>query len=237
MYLLLDSYGTLVEMDDFYGRLHQGFSRLGIAASLEAVRMAAHREMHFYMSRARFAVDWPSYETIRLQCAGELLSSLGEQGIEAKATPQEVAGVLGESIVFKPLPGTSETLEALKQRGVRLGVVSNWDYRLSHALEETGLLHFFDFVLSSAQAKAEKPAPEIFRRGLEMARRFVPELKARDCFYVGDHYEKDVLGARGAGMRPLWLVARNRDIASGETHEVSDDVPRLRSLKDLLKHF
>jgi len=237
MYLLLDCYGTLVEMDDFYGRLHSGFSRLGIAASFEAVKMAAHREMRFYMSRARFAVDWPSYETIRLGCAGEMLASFREQGIAAKATPEEVAGVLGESIVFKPLPHTSETLEALKARGVRLGVVSNWDYRLGHALEEAGLPHFFDFALSSAQAKAEKPAPEIFKRGLEMARRFVPDLQAHDCFYLGDHYEKDVLGARGAGMRPLWLVARNRDIASGETHEASDDVPRLRCLKDLLKHF
>lgn len=237
MYLLLDSYGTLVEMDDFYGRLQRGFARLGIAASLDAVRAAAHREMRFYMSRARFAVDWPSYESIRLQCAVELLSSLREQNVEVSVSPEEVAQVLGEAIVFRPLPGVRETLAALKERGVRLGVVSNWDYRLAHALEETRLLHFFDFVLSSAQARAEKPAREIFERGVEMARRFVPNLRAKDCFYVGDHYEKDVLGARNAGLKPLWLVARERDIASGDTHEADDDVPRLRSLKDLLKLF
>lgn len=237
MYLLLDSYGTLVEMDDFYGRLHRGFARLGIAASFEAVKIAAHREMRFYMKQARFAVDWPSYEKIRLQCAREMLASLNEQQIEAPISPEAVAQVLGESIHFKSLPGAGETLAALKDRGVRLGVVSNWDYRLSHALEETGLLHFFDFVLSSAQAKSEKPAREIFERGLEMARRFVPNLKARDCFYLGDHYEKDVLGARSAGLKPLWLVARERDLPSGETHEADDDVPRLRSLKDLLKLF
>ena len=237
MYLLLDSYGTLVEMDDFYGRLHRGFARLGVRASLEAVKVAAHREMRFYMKQARFAVDWPSYEKIRLQCADELLASLREQNIEARVAPEEVAQVLGEAIVFKPLPGACETLAALKERGVRLGVVSNWDYRLAHALEEVKLLPFFDFVLSSAQAKSEKPAREIFERGLEMARRFVPNLKARDCFYVGDHYEKDGLGARSAGLKPLWLVAPERDIASGDTHDVLDDVPRLRSLKDLLKLF
>ena len=237
MYLILDSYGTLVEMDDFYGRLHRGFARLGVAASFEAVKAAAHREMRFYMKQARFAIDRASYEKIRLQCAREMLASLAEQNIEAPVSPEEVAQVLGESIVFKPLPGARETLAALKERGVRLGVVSNWDYRLAHALEEVRLLTFFDFVLSSAQAKSEKPAREIFEKGLEMARRFVPNLKARDCFYVGDHYEKDVLGARRAGMNPLWLVARERDFASGETHEANDDVPRLRSLKDLLKLF
>jgi FMN phosphatase YigB (HAD superfamily) len=237
MYLILDSYGTLVEMDDFYGRLHRGFARLGIAASFEAVKIAAHREMRFYMKQARFAVDWPSYEKIRLQCAHEMLASLSEQQVEAPISPEAVAQVLGESIVFKPLPDAPETLAVLKERGVRLGVVSNWDYRLSHALEETRLLHFFDFVLSSAQARSEKPAREIFERGLEMARRFVPGLRARDCFYVGDHYEKDVLGARRAGMRPLWLVARERDLPSGDIHEADDDVVRLRSLKDLLKLF
>ncbi len=237
MYLLLDSYGTLVEMDNFAGRLHAGLGRLGVTASLEAVKVAAHREMRFYMERARFAVDWPSYEKIRLACAGELLASLAEQRIPAPTTPEAVAEVLGESIVFKTLPDTRETLASLRERGVRLGVVSNWDYRLSHALEAVGLLPFFDFVLSSAQAKAEKPAPEIFQRGLEMARRFAPNLRARDCFYVGDHYEKDVLGARAAGLKPLWLVAKERDIASGDTHDAPDDVPRLRSLKDLLKLF
>ena len=237
MYLILDSYGTLVEMDDFYGRLHRGFARLGVAASFEAVKNAAHREMRFYMKQARFAVDQTSYEKIRLQCAQEMLASLSEQDIEAPVSPEDVALVLGESIVFKPLPGARETLAALKARGVRLGVVSNWDYRLAHALEEVKLLPFFDFVLSSAQAKSEKPAREIFEKGLEMARRFVPNLRARDCFYVGDHYEKDVLGARRAGMKPLWLVAKERDVASGETHDANDDVPRLRSLKDLLKLF
>jgi len=237
MYLLLDSYGTLVELDDFSGRLQRGFFRLGIAASSEAVKIAAHREMKFYMKRARFAVDWPSYESIRLECAREMLASFAEQGIETQVCPAAVAGVLGESIRFKPLPEAAGTLAALKSRGVPLGVVSNWDYRLSLALEETGLLHFFDFALSSAQAKSQKPERAIFERGLEMARRFVPALRASDCFYVGDHYENDVLGARNAGLRPLWLVTKTRDIASGDTHEANDDVPRLRCLKDLLKHF
>ncbi len=123
MYLILDSYGTLVEMDDFYGRLHRGFARLGVAASFEAVKAAAHREMRFYMKQARFAIDRASYEKIRLQCAREMLASLAEQNIEAPVSPEEVAQVLGESIVFKPLPGARETLAALKERGFRFGVV------------------------------------------------------------------------------------------------------------------
>lgn len=237
MYLILDSYGTLVEMDDFYGRLHAGFARLDIHASFEAVKHAAHREMRFYMSHARFAIDWPSYEKIRLECAGELMASLHEQNIKITASKEAISHLLGESVVFRALPGARETLAALRERGVRLAVVSNWDYRLAQALDETKLLPFFDFVLSSAQARSEKPGQEIFERGVEMARRFVPNLKARDCFYVGDHYEKDVLGARSAGLKPIWLVAKERDVPSGDIHEASDDVPRLRCLKDLLKLF
>lgn len=238
MFLIFDSYGTLLELDDFYGRLQRGFAEHDVHLPLEVVKRAAHREMHHYMKGAKGATDLDSWNALRNECAHVLAQAIREQNHEVKLSPESLVPILSDAVVYAPYPGAREVLSELKSRGVLMGVVSNWDFRLKHALEEAGLLPSFEFVLSSAQAGWEKPAPQIFEQGLELARRRQPTLQARDCFYIGDHYEKDVLGARSVGLSPLWLVRDARDIASGQTHDVAhDDVPRLKCLEELLRMF
>lgn len=237
MYLIFDSYGTLVEMDDFYGRLQAGFARLGADLPLDVVRRAAHKEMRHYMTGARLASSFASWNKLRAECAEILTQAVEEQGHKLTLPREAVMNVLSGAVVFRPFSNARPTLEALRARGFRLGVLSNWDFQLQTALEEAGLAQYFDFILSSAQAGTEKPSREFFEKGFALARRFMPNLQARDCFYIGDHYEKDVLGARHAGLNPLWLVREQRDLPSGEIHEADDPVPRLRSLSDLLKLF
>ncbi len=237
MYLIFDSYGTLMELDDFYGRLQTGFSKLGIVLPLDVVKRAAHAEMRHYMKGARLANCLDSWNRLRRDCAVILENAIREQGYAIELPADKVMQILSDAVVYKPFDDIKSSLEKLREKGVRLGVLSNWDFKLQAALEDAGIAHLFDFVLSSAQAGIEKPAREFFERGLALARKAVPDLKARDCFYVGDHYEKDVLGARGAGLSPLWLVRDVRDLPSGDTHDATDEVPRLRSLRDLLPLF
>ncbi len=238
MYLIFDSYGTLLEMDDFYGRLARNFAQFGAHFPPDVVRKAAHAEMRHYMRGARLANCLDSWNTLRRDCALTLESAIREQGHKIELSAEQVMEILSNSVVYRPFPGVKATLSDLKTRGFRLGVLSNWDFKLKNALEDAELLSFFDFALSSAQAGAEKPAREFFEKGFALARRFQPNLGRKECFYIGDHYEKDVLGARGAGLSPLWLVRDARDIASGEIHEAAqDDVPKLRSLRDLLRIF
>jgi HAD superfamily hydrolase (TIGR01549 family) len=238
MYLIFDSYGTLMEMDDFYGRLQRNFARLGANLPLDAVKKAAHVEMRHYMKGARLANDLEAWNKLREDCAQALASALEAQGHKLELSKEAFLQVLSDSVVYLPHGGVKEVLASLKEKGIRLAVLSNWDFRLPQALEEAGLLSFFDFVLPSAQVGLEKPAREFFEKGVESARQFVRNLSPSECFYIGDHYEKDVVGARNAGLRPLWLVRSERDLASGDIHEVeNDDVPRLKKLEDLLKMF
>ncbi|HEV2735477.1 MAG TPA: HAD-IA family hydrolase [Longimicrobiaceae bacterium] len=90
---------------------------------------------------------------------------------------------------------TAETLAELRRRGLRLGVISNADGRVEGLLETVGLREHFEFVIDSALVGVEKPDPRIFHMGLERLG-VAPE----DAVYVGDIYEIDVVGARGAGM-------------------------------------
>jgi putative hydrolase of the HAD superfamily len=95
---------------------------------------------------------------------------------------------------------SAESLQKLRDAGLRLGVVSNSDGRVEQALEAAGLRRYFDVVIDSALAGVEKPDPRIFHAALD-ALGVAPE----EALYVGDLYEIDVLGARAAGMEAVLL--------------------------------
>ena len=100
---------------------------------------------------------------------------------------------------------TGETLDELRRRGYRLGVISNADGRVEALLEELGLRPHFEFVIDSGSVGVEKPDPRIFRMALERM-----GIEPHDAVYVGDVYEIDVAGARAAGMRAILLDPLSR---------------------------
>ena len=232
-FLLFDGYGTLLELDDFYARLQSGFARRGARFSSEAIRRAARVEMKHYIANAMRARDEPSREILRLECAGVLADELRAEQYSFDWKDEAVREVLVEALVFRAFPEVEAALRELTARGVEMGVLSNWDFGLSHELEKLGLAQYFRFVLTSAQCGAQKPERAIFELGLQNARQEYCSVGDLACFYIGDHYENDVLGARAAGLFPLWLVRDERDVAAGETHEANDEVARLSSLQDL----
>lgn len=110
------------------------------------------------------------------------------------------------------------TLVMLAERGVRLGVISNWDERLEPLLERLELLRHFEAVVVSCHAGITKPAPEIFCRVAERL-----ALPPHAILHVGDSRTEDVVGARAAGLRAR-LIHRDEPAAAGE---------QVRSLCDL----
>ncbi len=97
--------------------------------------------------------------------------------------------------VFDDVP---ETLAALRGRGLRLAVVSNWDRRLPRLLERLGL--DFERVVYSQEVGVEKPHPAIFERAFEAL-----ALPAGAILHVGDSPLHDLEGAIAAGAQALLL--------------------------------
>src|SRR5262249_3711164 len=91
-------------------------------------------------------------------------------------------------------------LAALRHRGLRLVVVSNWDCSLPEALELVGLRSAVDEVVTSAVVGAAKPGARIFAAALAPA-----GCGAAEAVHVGDSQENDVEGAHAAGIRALLL--------------------------------
>ncbi len=114
------------------------------------------------------------------------------------------------------------TLDALAHRGLKLGVISNWDDRLRPLLGRLGLLGRFEAVVISSEAGWRKPAAEIFHcAARELA------LDPGALLHVGDSFAADVAGAWRAGLRALHL---RRGAGAGKRGAI-------RSLGELLPRF
>jgi putative hydrolase of the HAD superfamily len=100
--------------------------------------------------------------------------------------------------VYPEVPGT---LARLRQQGLALGVISNWDHRLPDVLAAVGLARFFGSITSSSKAGVEKPDRRIFHQALgELG------VEPAAALHVGDGRLEDVEGAVAAGMRALHLT-------------------------------
>ena len=94
--------------------------------------------------------------------------------------------------------GAQQCLDALAARGVRLGVLSNFDQRLRRLLASLGLAERFDVIAVPADAGAAKPARASFEHCLGRI-----GLAASSVLYVGDDDALDVAAARQAGLLAL----------------------------------
>ncbi|MEQ8690207.1 MAG: HAD family hydrolase [Pseudomonadales bacterium] len=103
---------------------------------------------------------------------------------------------------------TLPTLQALRDRGYRLAIVSNIDDDyIVPLLERTRLARYVDFWLSSERAQSCKPHAEIFHQALAQA-----EVQAHEVLFVGDSYAHDVAGAGALGMATAWLTVDQQHI-------------------------
>jgi putative hydrolase of the HAD superfamily len=112
--------------------------------------------------------------------------------------------------VYREVPGS---LAGLRDEGLRLGVISNWDHRLPAVLDAVGLGPFFDAVVYSSKAGVEKPDARIFHQA-------AAELGVEPgaVLHVGDGRLEDVEGAVAAGMRALHIT---RNSGGGDLTDLS----------------
>ncbi len=106
--------------------------------------------------------------------------------------------------VWQMFPEIPEVLTALRARGLRLGVISNFDRRLYPVLRDLGLSSYFEKIVISSEVGADKPDPAIFRHALEAL-----GVPADAALHVGDDPKRDG-GARAIGMQ-VFKVDRPRN--------------------------
>jgi putative hydrolase of the HAD superfamily len=101
-------------------------------------------------------------------------------------------------------------LHALRQRGLRTGLLSNTHWpRSTHEdwLARDGLLDLLDARVYTSDLAHVKPHPEAFRALLDAV-----GVAADNAVFVGDRLHDDVAGAKAIGMRAVWV--RNDSVPS-----------------------
>lgn len=134
------------------------------------------------------------------------------------------------------IPGTIDMLTALKG-SYRLGLLSNFTHppAIREIIHSLGLTPRFDPVLISGELGYRKPHPLVFQQ-------LVRELGVTQdgILYVGDDPEADIMGAKQAGIRPVWFTyVRDKKVHSSPgitgiaVQDPKEDVMRISNWAEL----
>lgn len=122
-------------------------------------------------------------------------------------------------------PGTIKVLEQLSGR-YGLHIITNGFTLVQHTkLEESKLSGFFQHIITSEVAGANKPDRLIFDYALQKA-----SSKSSESIMVGDAFQADILGAKSAGMDQVWFNPKKVVEEGNATYEID----HLEKLLDFL---
>lgn len=121
-------------------------------------------------------------------------------------------------------PDAAQTLEELKRRGVKLGVVTNaLAEEIQKMFEKLNLNNIFDVAVGCDACKKAKPSREIFYYALDRLK-----VRPENAVFVGDSIKYDYEGAKEAGMKTV-LISRDGDAPVG--------VESVTNLTEILKYI
>jgi putative hydrolase of the HAD superfamily len=132
---------------------------------------------------------------------------------------------LNNKMTFVLFDDVSATLKGLKEKRLKLGLLTNLQTEVDSMCRNLGIADFLDFTVTSAEVGADKPQPPIFLKALELA-----QVQAGEAIHVGDQYQNDVLGARGVGISPILLDR-------ADYYAEITDCPRIRTLTEVNKYL
>jgi putative hydrolase of the HAD superfamily len=214
--VLLDAMGTLLTFEPPGPHLRAALRERGIAVSEQAAAAAIGAEIAYYRAHLHEGRNAASLADLRRRAAHAMRPALGVE-IDGEALTEALLA----SLRFRAYPDAAPALRALRERGLRLVVVSNWDVSLHERLAETGLAALVDGGVASAELGHAKPDRAIFDHALALA-----GAEPEQAVHAGDSVEADVEGALAAGLRAVLVARDGRQAAPA-------GVPVVRSLAEL----
>jgi putative hydrolase of the HAD superfamily len=125
-------------------------------------------------------------------------------------------------LLGKPFLETIEVLEYLKNKKIKIGLISNTTPSITRVLEKFDLNKYFDATMFSYDEGLLKTDPEMFMKLIKKLK-----VKPDDVIMIGDSLPTDIIGSRNAGIKSILLDRMNK-------REFTPKIVNLRELKDLI---
>ncbi len=163
----------------------------------------------YYAERGDGSVEKTTAVSLREFLSGKEFQSIPEATIRAALDAMYAVTQQNWYLEEDALP----TLATLRQRGYRLGMISNTsdDKNVQQLIDRHGLRPYFECIVTSAGCGIRKPDGRIFQMALDHFR-VRPEAAAM----VGDTLEADILGANRMGIYSIWITRRTGVREEGE---------------------
>jgi len=134
---------------------------------------------------------------------------------------EELYGNIGFALYDDVIP----VMKKLREKGMKIGLITNLEIDMKPICSELGLDPYLDFIVTSGEAGSDKPQPEIFLLALKKA-----GVEASEAVHIGDQYKIDAVGATGAGIKPVII----------DRYDMYPDItecPRIQTLDELFTYI
>jgi FMN phosphatase YigB (HAD superfamily) len=235
----LDLWFTLIAHDEFYDDKITEARISGIAKALHDAGQDVSREKiveAFGRSGKHLEQHWATYRDMdtdgQVKILLECMGIEPEQGLVASIADPYANAVLHVEPFL--VDGALEALEALRDSGLRLALISNTGRTPGQAMRKVirkmGILDFFEVTTFSNEAGYLKPDSRIFEATLSRI-----GARPEQTVHVGDHDVLDVTGAKGYGMKSIKVLQyassgkanRESDLCIDTMYELPDAILRL----------
>ena len=203
--VLFDAVATLIRPQPSVAAIyHEVGTRFGSELSLAQIerRFAKLRNTIFPGAAKRVPEDWdalrlPSSEMIERRLWRALVHEMFDDVDDRRALFDEIWNRFSQADAWAIYDDVPPCLTALRQRGWRLGIASNFDSRLVGLARGNPVLNQFERVFISSYVGARKPDLRFYRS--------IQRWFDRPCVMVGNHRVHDFLGPVRVGWQACWL--------------------------------
>ena len=225
--VLFDLDGTIVEHG--HALLPTFLSKHGHDRSLDSVKMAVSRQIHYFYNHVAAAEEQDWIQELFRRFYSLILGDL-----EIADPEHSLAHEINDYFATHPVPPIFDDvlplLLALQAQKRRLGVITQRGREgAEHFLESHGLTSVFETLIAGDDGHGRKPGSGPFLAALNQL-----DSSPADAVYIGDRIDDDCEGATGAGL-DAFLIDRDRVYTLDASER--DDFVHLTDLGQLLLHL
>lgn len=207
--VIFDFWGTLIEQGT-YSPLKQTYR-------IMRPRMSFGEFVEKF-ERACFTKEFPDQKTM----FAEAFKTFGMQ--PKNFLIEKLVGVWNKNkLLAKPFPETKEALKKLKEKSVKLAIISNTPKFSVEDFDKYGINEFFDAIVWSWEHGFLKTDKELFKVVLDEL-----GVKPEEAVMVGDSLQTDIVGAENAGVTPVLIDRRG-------TREYKNKITSLKEVEKFLE--